>query len=182
MASKGAGNLALRGVKCNICGAYGEHRSHKCPLRGTVGIPKDAQLTLADDSVVCEKGAPVTETLLRADAVHKLLDDVRHAPPFDDSSAWLRHPSVPTALQCYGCTCLATSPTWLACCDVLVCDGCFGPPGVSRLCPVCGTCVDASGKQTAFVVGALRDLARAVRHVQHAACVPGTTTTLDGLL
>jgi hypothetical protein len=64
-----------------------------------------------------------------------------------------RRGDIPDFLRCHVCGRLPENVLWASCCDVLVCCGCLGPPGiVTPSCPVCDE------ERTLVVVSAVRHI------------------------
>jgi hypothetical protein len=138
----------LRGHRCRVCDALGEHLTSACPKRHAIGLPQ----RIVD--VPAPKHAQLTSAELLT-AVHD-------------------HADVPEALRCCGCWLLSTDPVWLPCCDAVACLGCLGPMELPWTCPACH-CALHDGD--VHVVGALRSLAAATFQTLAAAVEPVVSIT-----
>lgn len=120
----------LRGVKCNICGAIGQHYSSACTLRIT-GIPAG----MRDES-----NASVAESSI--EDIEKPRDLFLN--PLELTASIRNRYEVPAFLRCRACALMAADAVWCQCCDIFVCAQCLGPADGTWMCPLCeNTSVDS---------------------------------------
>lgn len=142
---------SLRGVKCKICEAIGEHFPTDCPKRNTVGTPGQ----LVGVGVGVGVPAPDEHPAAGLGAVHESVPFVKlesvmfnalymdFPPDFLPSKELIelvrRRPDAPSWLRCYACMLLAQDAVWLPCCDVVACKGCVAPSSEISVwyCPKC---------------------------------------------
>lgn len=130
---------SLRGVKCNVCGALGQHYSSACPHRNQVGVPLGMQQE--DDDVQSVHTAEIGPVFLQPGELDAIIS---------------KRPEIPTFLRCRVCYLLPEHAMWCACCDVVACEECLRPAHTDWMCPACGgTAVD-----NFHVVSALRSVIR----------------------
>lgn len=146
---------SLRGVRCNVCNAWGSHDSKHCPKRNTVGVPVMLQGRggAAPDTVDDEPAttAPPPPPPFPPLAVL----GPQYLTPSQLATALECRADVPPELTCAACDLLAADSIWCRRCGALTCEQCLGPGGCAWQCPVCcATAVDDFA-----VVPALRNLA-----------------------
>jgi hypothetical protein len=135
----------LRGVRCNVCKALGEHYDSQCPLRVRVGIPSAFQPPVVDPSAPAPATPPETGTAApRVTTVPEFPPTAVLGPLFLSGpqlyTAVATRSDVPGWCTCVACGLIADAAVWCSACDSVACATCMAPAGPhSTLCPVCGT-------------------------------------------
>ena len=138
--SASGGPPSVQGHTCKICNAIGEHLEDACPAKTLVHLPRTFRKEVADKTV-----AAIRETFMTPP---------NYVPGAELVPLLRGRTDVPPELQCASCTQLAHDAIWCACCNIIACAACLGPPNEPYVCP---QCADA-GTDTFHVVNALRGL------------------------
>ena len=179
------GPETLRGVRCNVCNALGEHYSSHCPLRGRVGVPAALQPPVAPVGVMSpelgstEDSQPPTAPLFAPVSEEKPLPAAVPVAPVPGPSAVATVPEFPptailgpqylTPQQLYTAVVTRSDvPAWCTCCacgliasEAVWCSRCNAVACATCMTPagpeslMCPVCCSASA-DTIFVVEPLR--------------------------
>ncbi len=155
--------IALRGVKCNICGVIGVHHSDACPRRNEVGIPEAMRDLPPPAALQAAPGGVLTLDMESALFKAHYVDLPTDFLPCTELMDLIRkRPDVPSFLRCYGCMLLVRAPKWCSCCDIVVCTACLGPLDRHWACPKCHRIFGETADSDAQVhtVGAVSSMAR----------------------
>jgi hypothetical protein len=160
----------LRGVRCNVCKALGEHYDSQCPLRARVGIPSAFQppvAAAAADAVAAAAAAAPGPVSVPVPTESCMASGVTAVPEFPPAAvlgpmflsaaqlytAVTTRSDVPAWCTCTACGLIADAAVWCSGCDTVACATCMTPAGPhTTLCPVCGT----TATDDVHVVGPLR--------------------------
>ena len=137
---------SVQGHTCKICNLIGEHLEDACPSKSLVHMPRTFRKEVHDKTIVT-----IRETFFMPP---DYLPGCELLPVLRERS------DVPPELQCIACTKLVQDAIWCACCDVLACASCLGPPTEPYVCCSCR----ATSPDNFHVVGAVRALATAWLH------------------